>query len=367
MRFDIIAGDSATDEYGRIWIWDAINNVIGYFVSDKYDFNIVSQFKYERFQGLAMHLDGNVIYIVSQYKAEVLAYDMEKCSFRIFMSELRQEASRYYSARLNDYEIILVAYELRFGAVLFDIRTGCFEKIILLETDKYNDGLAVRLVETENEIIIAVSSSNEILRFKKKDLSYSAETIPFLEKIGGVCAERGNNMWIISKNADCLVRIASGNSVRIGIGEKKEKDMFSRLVKYGDKIIALPRYATQIYVYDISKEQMKIIEIPMKVGILEEGSSLFWNCFIRNDKLVMLPWRCRGILLELDLNTLQIVMHTANVSADTYWEYNAQEVMWENTGMDLKALLELAGKKNKKSGPYSQIGKEIWRGLTVKA
>lgn len=363
MKFDVRAGDSVTDEDGRVWIWDGIHDIIGYFECGGYDFHITGQFKDEQFGGFDMYLDGGVVYITSQNKMEVMAYDMEKCSFRLFKSGLRQEASQYYSARLNDDEIILFSYELQYGAVLFDMRTGRFEKVTLWNTGRCNNRIAVRLVETEQEIMIAISDSNEILRFRKENLSYSSMSVPFVEEIGGVCAEDGDDMWVISKKGDCLVRVSGGECVKIEIGEKKDKDLFSRLVKCGDKIIALPRYAAELYVYDISKKRVEIIGIPMKSEELKEISSLFWNCFRRQNKIVLLPWRCPGILLELDLNTLQITMNTVNVNTDECWEYGKPEVALENEEMDLKFLLGVAGEEKIKNNLHGCIGQKIWRGL----
>lgn len=366
MKFDMIAGHNVQDTEGNIWVWDRLHNLIGFFQGENFDFHIAGQFEENDFYGFGIFLRENVIYITAQDKAEILAYDIKDNFFRVFRSDICLKASQYYSAELDYNRMILFSYELEYGSVIFNILNGQFEKGPLLKLDRsYNSKVISRLSETEKEIIIAVSNSNELLVISKEDMSYTKLRVPFIDDIGGVCGYCTNCLWVISKNADRLIQYCNNESLEIIIGEKKEGDLFSRLVIYGGKVIAIPRYAEELYIYDTLKKKIELVKIPMDVKRTDNRSSLFWDCYEKDNKLILLPW-AYPYILEVDLDTLGVGVRNANVSTDEFIKYGLPEIIYEDEEMRLDLLFKIVGKSEVSKKNRKQIGTKIWenQGMT---
>lgn len=364
MKFDIVAGDSIKDKEERIWIWDRVHNLIGYFYGDIYKFHIANQYKEGAFDGLSMYLREEVIYIVSQAKGNVLAYDIHKNSFQFYKSDKQKGVSQYYSARIDQDKLMIFSYELRYGAILFDIQKKEFKEIERLKTVLYSDKVISSLIETEQKIMIAVSDSNEIVTIRKEDLTCFSDFVPDIENIGKICADGEDTTWAISKNGESLIRYTEEEYEKIEIGEKQEQEACSRLVKYGEKIIMLPRYATELYIYDCSGKKIhKVeVEVPSEQKKFGNGASLFWNCFKENGKLVLLPWRYRQ-MLELDLNSLDVKMCSANITGSDFRKISPSKTLFENREMALCVFLEFVDRIEEKDKGDGCQGIRIWEGL----
>lgn len=364
IKFDIGAGDSVKDREERVWVWDRIHNIIGYFHGDDYDFCIVNRYKDDSFDGLSIHLNGNIIYIVSQKKGDILTYDIEKDFFQLYKSGIEQKTSQYYSVQINQSKLILFSYELKYDSILFDIQKKQFRKISLLETDSYKDKTIAKMSITENEIIIGLSDSNEILIFDKKDMHYSSKKIPYIDAIGGICADNIQDIWAISKNGDCYVRSRTENDVLIKTGKKKEEDLFSKLVKYGNYVVAIPRYASELYIYNILKKEITTVKVPKLEEVPVNGASLFFGYFFKKNKLVLLPWRYPQ-MLELDMDTLLVRTCMADVTGKEFCKFFFQEVTYESKKQNVSFLMEIAGEKKKKVAGQDCLGTKIWNNLNV--
>lgn len=363
IKVDIAAGDSVKDWEGRVWVWDYIHNIIGYFHGDNYDFCIANRYN-EFFDGLSIHLSGHIIYIVSQKKGDILTYDIEKDFFQLYKSGIKQKTSQYYAVQLNQNKLILFSYEFKYDSILFDIQKKQFRKISLLETDRYKDKTIAKMSTTENEILIGLSDSNEVLIFDKKNMHYSSIKIPYIDDIGGLYADNIQDIWAISKNGDCYVQSRNEDAVLIKTGKKKDEDLFSKLVKYRNYVVTIPRYAPELYIYNILKKEITTVKIPKLEEAPVNSASLFFGYFFKKNKLVLLPWRYPH-MLELDLNTLSIRACMADVIGNELWKFALPEVLYENEEKNLPFLLEIAGKKEKKAVEEDGLGIKIWNDLNV--
>lgn len=364
MKFDIAAGDCVKDKEGRIWIWDRRHNIIGYFHGNDYDFCIANQYKEGAFDGLDMFYNDDVIYIVSQSKANILVYDISKNSFQLSEFKIKQGASLYRAIQLDVDKIIVFAHELKYSPMLFNLRKVQFEKVSLLEINPYKDRVISKIVTTESEIIIAIVGSTEILIVDKKSMRCSSKIIPYIDDIGGICADNIQDIWVVSKNGDCYVRSLAEEDICIKIGEKKEKDLFSELVKNGNYVVTIPRYASELYIYNILKKEIHTVKVPKLEEVPVSSASLFFGYFFKKNKLVLLPWQYPQIL-ELDLDTLLVRTCMADVTGNEFWKFMLPEVLYENEEKNLPFLLEIAEKKGKKVAEEDVLGTKIWNNLNV--
>ena len=170
MKLKILSGDSVKDKNNRNWIWDRNHNLIGFLDIEDYTFHIAGKYEGGSFCGFHLYLLEETIYITSQNKIEILAYDTEKGNFHIYKSNIEKRATQYYSARLSQSKIMLIAYELRYPAVIFDMSNGKFEEVLWLENTTYGDQVIGRVEDSNDEILIPVNLSNEIIVVNKKNL-----------------------------------------------------------------------------------------------------------------------------------------------------------------------------------------------------
>lgn len=361
MEFDILAGDCVKDDIGRFWIWDRVHNVIGFIENRNFCFHIAAKYEDDTFDGFNLYLNDHVIYITSQFKTEILAYYMLENKFHIFRTYLMQKASQYHSSRLNENKIVLIAFEIQYPYIIFDMRTGLFEQLYLFQSDRYRGKRLSKLTSTNDEILCSFSGSNEIAFISKKNLSFHSKYIDSIKEIGGIFADSINDIWIISKNGENLIRCLDDKERKISLGEKRNGDMFSRLVRFKNKIIALPRCAMDLYVYDILSEKVGVFKLPDKLKVREGNASLFWNCFEREDKLILLPWGSQNIV-ELNLNTMQMKICVIKIAVSEFYKHEGlPKLVNEKKEMDLHIWYEIVENEKKEGILHGDIGKTIWK------
>ena len=346
MKLRIVAGDSVRDKNNRDWIWDRLHNYIGYLDTDNYTFHIVSKYEEDSFWGLDLYFLNETIFITSQNKMQVLRYDIEKNAFTIFKTGLQQNATQYYTAKLSETKIIMIAYELKYPALVFDMLSGQFEEVFWMEDIAYADKVIGRLEDSEDEILIPVEANDEILIMNKKDLNYSKIQLHSIKKIGVVHKNGLKDVWIASKDGHELIKYCQGKEFKNTIADGNETIAFSRLVKYENRILAIPQYGEKIYLYDEEEKKGKTIKLPPNVIVPEGSSSLFWNCIVKQNKLILLPWRYPQIV-EIDLKTYMARNYEVKVEPKDICRYIKIDTVIENSEIDLPCLIEFIKTENR--------------------
>lgn len=339
MKLRIVAGDSVKDKNNRDWIWDRSHNLIGFLDTENYTFHVVGKYEEDLFLGFDLYLMNETIFITCQNKIQVLKYDINKKFFTIYKADLQQKATQYYSAKLSETKIIMIAYELKFPALIFDMLSGQFEEVFWMDDSAYADKVIGRLEDSDDEILIPVEENEEILVINKENLKYSKIQLHSINKIGVVHKNGFSDLWITSSDGNTLVRYIQGKEYRIEINDTNAQNAFSKLVRYGNMIVAIPRCEESIYLYDEKGRKGKIIKLPLSVNVQEGASSLFWNCIEKEDKLILLPWRYPQIV-EIDLNTYVAKNNKVNVYTKELCKHIKTDLAFENDLIEVTCLIE---------------------------
>lgn len=338
MKLRIVSGDSVKDKNDRDWIWDRTHNFIGFLDTEKYFFHIVDKYEESLFLGFDLYLLSKAIFITSQNKIEVLKYDIEKNVFTIYKTDLQQKATQYYSARLSQTKIIMIAYELKYPALIFDMLSGQFEEVLWMDDIRYTDKVIGRLEDSNDEILIPVEAYNEIIVVNKKNLKYSKMQLHSIKEIGVVYKNGLSDMWVASSDGNMLIRYNQGKEYKFRI-DGNDKNTFSKLIKCENKIIGIPRYGENIYLYDEKEEVVKMIKLPSNVTVQEGTSSLFWNCIEKEEKLILLPWRYPQIV-EINLKTYKAKNFEVNVCPKELCRHIKIGTVLENDDIEVSCLIE---------------------------
>lgn len=345
MKLRIVAGDSVKDKNNRDWIWDRSHNILGFLDTENYTFHVVGKYDEDLFLGFDLYLLNKAIFITSQNKIQVLKYDLEKNVFTIYKADLQQEATQYYSAKLSETTIIMIAYELKYPALIFDMLSGQFEEVLWMDDIAYADKVIGRLEDSDDEILIPVESNDEIIIINKENLKYSKIQLHSIKKIGVVYKNGFGDVWVASSDGDTLVRYNQGNEYRIRIDGINDKNTFSKLVKCENIVIAIPRYGENIYLYDEKERRGEKIKLSLNAPVQEGTSSLFWNCIVKEDKLILLPWRYPQ-LVEIDLKTYKSKNYKVKVCPKELCRYIKIDTVFENDEIEVTCLIECIKSKN---------------------
>lgn len=361
IKLRIIAGSSVRDGDGRDWIWDRCHNYIGYFLADMSIFHIVDKYSEGSFLGLDLYIQNKAIFITSQVKTEILKYDIENQKFYMYKAQLPQEASQYYSARLNQTKIIMIAYELKYPAVVFDMSSGNFEEVYWLNDSTYTEDIISRIEDSNDEIMIPVATRSDIFFIDKRNLQYSKVQLQTMNKIGVAYKNDINEIWAVSSNGNKIIKYSEGKECEIILSKENIENLFSKLIKCGGLIIAIPRYGENIYLYSEKQKEVRAIRLPLDVDLPEGNYSLFWNCIQKNDKLFFLPWRYPQVV-EMDLKTYELKNYSVSAQFSEPYRYINIEMSVENDEIELQCLIEYIKRSKSQqeiNDVIQQIGKKI--------
>ena len=333
------------DDLERYWVWENRHATIGYFVGDTYEFHVENRYVKlpSDFHGLSMYLRKNIIYIISKSSIDVLAFDIEEKTFQMYRSDICMQSSQYYSFRKSDNKIMFVPVEMKAPYIEFDIDKKVFREKCVIEKSTYAKQTIGRLEECGNYILIPVLGTGEILILNKENCSYRTFILPYSRNIQCICVGKNQDLWASTYNRTDLIRYFNGNEERIQLDENENIDEpFSKLMYYKDKMIALPRHAQKIYIYDTLEKHIQKINLFEKMDIPPDTTSLIWEGYIKENKLICLPWKC-PVVCEVDLNTYHCQDIKIQMDAEDYFKQMCGGLCEENRTISLKNFIQFLG------------------------
>lgn len=132
----------------------------------------------------------------------------------------------------------------------------------------------------------------------------------------------GNNFWVLTKNKSILLEWNKKLGIIKQFDLSQDKEGFSNIALAQDRVIALPRFGSDIVILNRKdNELIRISSFPKTFQRLRglEKSSLMYGWKVYNNKLLLFPWG-GNMLLELDLKTFGIMGHSMELSESLFHE-----------------------------------------------
>ena len=131
------------------------------------------------------------------------------------------------------------------------------------------------------------------------------------------------DLWICQNNKKVIINIKDGKTEYITIANDDivQRDPFSGLIKYENKVIVLPRFDKSIYVIELETKVIKEIPISFNKEEFDKlGCSLIYGYHIYNSILYLFPWGLEGII-ELRLTDYQMTKRDLQIKRNDYCEF----------------------------------------------
>ena len=307
----------AEDQEGKYWFFDRLHMVVGYFCEKNCQVHIVNRYnKKKNFDAYDIYCIDNILYITSQRTAEILVYDMMNNCFQFHESNLRE--TQYASALLKNKDILLIPAALQFPSIIYHIREGSFEEKQWLKDETCREDFLGRPLIDGNRVLLPIYNKNYMIVLDLATLEYQSIFLSQGIRLQCVSTEINNAYYFTQSDKREIIRYADGKEEKIPLDEDILFDnAFSKIFYLKGKLIMLPRYDNYIYVFDTDSKKSIKCRLPEKFWDITGGASKIFDCFVRGDKVICLPWALPYIC-EIDLNTYKMDLKPIFVTYEDY-------------------------------------------------
>lgn len=324
-RMDMQFADICEDG-DRLWFYDSIQRLICYTDRDFHKIHIEKRIEVKDVEnagaGIAIAKYNKKLFIVFHVRNIVVTYSLlsSKYSVSAFGGELETKKEKI----VYKYGDSLYMFPLKIdGTVLiFHMDQETFEKRKWMKKDASVWGEESLFPEGSGEkIFFPVYKRGIVIEVNLLDFQYVLHHYEGV-KIGTVCHD-ADRMWLtqtVSAEVICVGNSGKFEKINTGCGDYAE--FFSKLLVFGGKIAALPRYGNYVLLYDA--ESKKTIRLSHNVFKVRRKGSLTYGYYCVGSLLYLLPWNVPKLLC-VDMENGKIDERSLGIDTGEYLDLRCAE------------------------------------------
>lgn len=318
-------GRVVSDALGRLWFYDHRWMCIGNMASDLTEIEIVLQFKEEQIKQCGAAFDliikENILFIAFMKKTVLLTYNIVNHTYKLYKNNIEKSLMiQQYNSIFYKQSLIFIPMDISHPISILDLNNYQY---MLHDREKYNGTIGnVYRFQNTQKLLMPVYNTNKVFVFEPETLNAW-----FMELNNDISVNfvygTEEDLWICQNNKKVIINIKDGKTEYITIANDDivQRDPFSGLIKYENKVIVLPRFDKSIYVIELETKVIKEIPISFNKEEFDKlGCSLIYGYHIYNSILYLFPWGLEGII-ELRLTDYRMTKRDLQIKEKAYCEF----------------------------------------------
>lgn len=285
----------------------------------------------EGFLSFGIFKSDESIYIGSQSGIDIIEYRLKENKFYKF-SFNRKSLSIYNHIAFGD-DIYIFPTNMNESVITFNMHEKEFEeKVPIAEKNEVSGFIS----KTENYVYLPVAGGQKIYEYNLTN--DKVRKIEFSSKINIISALKDKNtIYAADREKGKLWKKHGNNENDIVYSVFQKYEAVSKLIKYKDYIIAIPRLDKYLIVYDTISQSIVKVEVPLPEEKEFDGcASLFCGYYKTEEHLCFLPWMIPKIYM-LDLQAQVFTLKDLSFSTNRRW-IDSHKILYEDS-LDLKEYM----------------------------